>query len=95
MNNLNVSQQDLAYIAGLFDGEGSTGIYHPCALQVSFHMGGKEGLSFIIACFGGSLGIQPGKHEYNTPMFVLTYSAVKAEQFLRLGSDLVVFRYTA
>jgi len=77
------SEAQLNYIAGLFDGEGSAGVYRPLQLLASIHMGSRLGVDYVASCFGGHIdeihATKPNCHN----LYVLTYSHLRAEAFLR------------
>jgi hypothetical protein len=77
------NKSQLLYIAGLFDGEGSTGVYAPGQLSMCVQMTSTLGVEYIRSLFGGHI------HEY-TPrkpnchtLYDIQYSGLKAEKVLR------------
>ena len=86
-------KEDLAWVAGFFDGEGSVTISHPqpverpgwFGLQVRISQITKEPLTVISAMFGGTVGVRDNSGGFGTrQIYQWSLTSTKAGEFLEL-----------
>jgi len=83
--------EDLAWVAGFFDGEGSVAIGHPrpierpgwFSLQVRVSQIAKEPLTVLSAMFGGTVGVKDNSGGYGTrQIYQWSLTSTRAGEFL-------------
>ena len=83
-----MKMDDLAYIAGLFDGEGSifvasrSGNRPTLQLRVSLNMVARESIDLVASVFGGGVNCYE-KGENRRRQFQWSLSGIEAQNFLR------------
>ena len=75
-------RHQLFYIAGLFDGEGSAGVYKPCQLLTSIQMTSDKALLLVKEYFGGHIAKVPARRLNEHDCYRISYSTLAAENFL-------------
>jgi hypothetical protein len=79
----NIKNKDtLAYLGGLFDGEGYAGLYAN-GLVCGIEMNKIEGLEVLISVFGGNIAFVPPRRGHPSNAFRVSYTGVKAAAVLR------------
>ena len=83
--------KNIIYIAGLFDGEGSCGIYMPTRivsaanLIVSIQMTGKIGIEFVQSVFGNKILVTYPTRKTHHLLYKLSYTQTKAPFYYTEG----------
>ena len=93
----NISMEQLHYLAGLFDGEGSCGIYKTHSrmgwqVSLSIQMTRPEGVELFAELFEGTVKRHPARDERRLPIFDCSLSARRAIRCLKVLSPVVLVK---